>query len=70
MEPPCPPNLPERDISQGLPLWPADVLARLCLPCLLTGLSVADLVVAVNGVWILVETFMLKGEPRLGPGPS
>uniref|UniRef100_A0A9L0JXY3 Voltage-dependent calcium channel protein TPC1 n=1 Tax=Equus asinus TaxID=9793 RepID=A0A9L0JXY3_EQUAS len=37
------------------------VLARLCLPCLLTGLSVADLVVAVNGVWILVETFMLKG---------
>lgn len=28
-----------------------------------TGLSIADLVVAVNGVWVLVETFMLKGEP-------
>ena len=29
----------------------------------------ADLVVAVNGVWILVETFMLKGEPWLGDQP-
>uniref|UniRef100_A0A452GBD8 Voltage-dependent calcium channel protein TPC1 n=1 Tax=Capra hircus TaxID=9925 RepID=A0A452GBD8_CAPHI len=28
------------------------------------ALSVADLVVAVNGVWILVETFMLKGRSR------
>uniref|UniRef100_A0A2K5YZ29 Voltage-dependent calcium channel protein TPC1 n=1 Tax=Mandrillus leucophaeus TaxID=9568 RepID=A0A2K5YZ29_MANLE len=26
-----------------------------------TGLCISDLVVAVNGVWILVETFMLKG---------
>lgn len=33
-------------------------------------LSVADLVVAVNGVWILVETFMMKGEPGQGTGLS
>lgn len=32
------------------------------------GLSIADLVVAVNGLWVLVETFMLKGKP--GPGPA
>lgn len=31
------------------------------------GFSITDLVVAVNGVWILVETFMLKGELQLGP---
>lgn len=30
------------------------------------GLSIVDLVVAVNGVWILVETFMLQGEPWRG----
>lgn len=36
----------------------------------LMSLSVADLVVAVNGVWILVETFMLKGEPGKGTGLS
>lgn len=34
------------------------------------SLSVANLVVAVNGVWILVETFMLKGEPGKGTGLS
>lgn len=28
--------------------------------------SLSDLVVAVNGVWILVETFMLKGVPQGG----
>ena len=32
------------------------------------SLSVADLVVAVNGAWMLVETFMLKGEPSKGTG--
>ena len=32
----------------------------------LMSLSVADLVVAVNGAWMLVETFMLKGEPSKG----
>lgn len=30
------------------------------------GLFIADMVVAVNGVWVLVETFMLKGEPGWG----
>ena len=34
------------------------------------GLSVADLVVAVNGIWVLAETFMLKGEPGGGTSPS
>lgn len=34
------------------------------------GFFIADLVVAVNGVWILVETFMLKGELWLGPLPA
>lgn len=34
------------------------------------GLSIADLVVAVNGIWVLVETFMLKGETGRGTGPS
>lgn len=34
------------------------------------GFSIADLVVAVNGVWILVETFMLKGELQRGPRPA
>jgi hypothetical protein len=37
----------------------------------LNGLSISDMVVAVNGVWILVETFMLKGELQLrAPHPE
>lgn len=46
--------------------------SRFALPSvfsLLRACPFADLVVAVNGVWILVETFMLKGEPWLGDRP-
>lgn len=57
----------------SLPQAVLPIAPQACRPIPLTpshGFSIADLVVAVNGVWILVETFMLKGELWLGPLPA